>query len=132
MRLLGQVLEEQGIHRPLEPDVQVRDVALGERDDVHASECQTLEQAGGVLLVAAEAIEGFSEHDIERVVERGAHQRLEAGAEQCGTGHGVVRVLLRDGPALALRKCPAHAHLICDRRVALIIRRVSRVDGDLH
>ena len=36
--LLGQVLQEQGVHRPLEPDVQVRDVALGQRDDVHAGE----------------------------------------------------------------------------------------------
>src|SRR5690349_17304469 len=31
MPLLGQVLQEQRVHRSLEPDVQVRDVAFGER-----------------------------------------------------------------------------------------------------
>jgi len=34
---LGQVLNEQGVHRALESDVQVRDVAFGNRYDVHAS-----------------------------------------------------------------------------------------------
>ena len=33
MRLLGEVFQEQRVHRPLEADVQVRDVTLGQRDD---------------------------------------------------------------------------------------------------
>ena len=59
MGLLGEGLQEQGVHRALESDVQVRDVALCERDDVHAGECESFEEASGVFLVAAEPIERF-------------------------------------------------------------------------
>jgi hypothetical protein len=49
MRLVSQILQEQRVHRPLEPDVQVRDVPFSERDDVDAGERETLEESGGVL-----------------------------------------------------------------------------------
>jgi hypothetical protein len=45
MGLLGQVLQEEGVHRALESDVQVRDVAFGKSDDVDASKCQSFEEA---------------------------------------------------------------------------------------
>jgi hypothetical protein len=64
VRLRGQVFQEQGVHRPLEADVQVRDVALGERDDVDAGEGETLEETGRVFLVAAEAVQRFGEDDV--------------------------------------------------------------------
>jgi hypothetical protein len=54
VRLLGQVFQEQRVHRPLEADMQVRDVALCERDDVDAGEGEALEKARGVFLVATE------------------------------------------------------------------------------
>jgi len=41
--LLSQILEEKGVHRALEPDVQVGDVAFGERDDIHTGERQAFE-----------------------------------------------------------------------------------------
>ena len=112
--LLGQVLQEQGVHRALEADVQVRDVAFGERDDVDAGEGEALEESGGVFLVAAEAVQRLGEDDIESTVQRIAHQRLETGAKQRRAGHRVVRVLLRDRPALPLGKRPADAQ--SDRR----------------
>ena len=130
--LLGQVLEEQGVHRTLESDVQVRDVALGERDDVHSGEREPLEEARGVFLVAAEAVERLGKHDVEPAVQRIAHQRLESRAQQRGAGHRVVRVLLADRPALPLCKRAAHAQLIGDRRVPLVVRGIARVDGDFH
>ena len=37
-----------------------------------------LEEAGRVLLVAAEPIQRFGENDIELVIQRVAHQRLES------------------------------------------------------
>ncbi len=132
VRLLGQVLQEQGVHRALESDVQVRDVALGERDDVDAGKGQSLEEAGGVFLVAAEPVQRLGEDDIESAIQRIAHQRLETRAEQRRTGHRVVRVLLADRPALPLGERAAHAQLIGDRRVPLVVRGVARVDGDLH
>ena len=63
-----QVLQEEGVHRALESDVQVGDVAFGDRDDVDAGECQSFEQAGGVFLVAAELVQGFGEDDVEPAV----------------------------------------------------------------
>jgi hypothetical protein len=48
--------------------VQVRDVTLGERDDVHAGEGKALEEAGGVLLIPAESIECFGEDNVESLV----------------------------------------------------------------
>ena len=62
---LGQVLQVKGIHRALESDVQVGDVAFGDRDDVDAGECQSFEQAGGVFLIAAEAVQGLGEDDVD-------------------------------------------------------------------
>jgi len=77
MRFLGQILQEQRIHRPFEPDVQMRDVAFGERDDAYAGKGEALEETSGVFLVTAEAVQRFSEHDVESAVQGIAHQRLE-------------------------------------------------------
>ena len=96
---LREILQKQGVHRALEPDVQVRDVAFGERDDVHAGEGEALEESGGVFLVATEAVQRLGEHDIEAAIQRIAHQRLESCAQQRCAGHCVVRVLLADRPA---------------------------------
>jgi hypothetical protein len=87
---LGEVLQEQGVHRALESDVQVRDVAFGDCDDVYASERQSLKQAGGVFLVAAESIQRLGQDDIESPVESIAHQRLETRAEKGRAGHRVI------------------------------------------
>ena len=64
--------------------MQVRDVTFGKRDDVDAGEGETLEEPGGVFLVAAEAIQRLGEHDVEPAVQRIAHERLEARSQQGG------------------------------------------------
>ena len=132
MRLFGQVLQEQGIHRPFEPNVQMRDVAFGECDDVDAGESETLEEARGVFLVPAEAVERFGEHDIEPAIQRVPHQRLETRAQQGGAGDRVIGELLDDRPALAGRKLAADAELVRDRGVPLIVGGVPRVDRNPH
>ena len=38
--LLGQILEEQGVHRALETDMQFGDFAFGQGDDLHAGKAQ--------------------------------------------------------------------------------------------
>ena len=45
---------------------------------------EALEEAGRVFLIAAEAVQRLGEHDIESTVQRIAHQRLEARAQQGG------------------------------------------------
>jgi hypothetical protein len=82
--LLGQILQEQGVHRALETDVEVGDVAFGDGHDVHAGKGEALEQSGGVFLVATEAVQRLGEHDIESAVQRIAHQRLKARAQKGG------------------------------------------------
>ena len=71
--------------------MQMRDVAFSERDDVHAGEREALEEAGGVLLVAAEAIERFGHDDVDLLLERLAHHRLEAGPHDCRARDRMVR-----------------------------------------
>ena len=78
--LLSEILQEQGVHRALETDVQVRDVALGERDDVHPSEREALEETGRVFLVAAEAVERLGEDHVESPVQRITRQHLKSRA----------------------------------------------------
>lgn len=53
--------------------MQVRNVALGERDDVHTRERQTLEQASGIFLVPAEAIERFGHDDVDLAAQGVGH-----------------------------------------------------------
>src|SRR5262249_12169898 len=50
--LLREVLEEEGVHRALEPDMELADLALGGGDDLDAVEAELLVEAGDVLLVA--------------------------------------------------------------------------------
>ena len=112
--------------------MQVRDVALGESDDVHAGEGEALEESCGVFLVPAESIQRFREDDVESPVQRVAHQRLESGAKQRGAGDRVIGELLNDRPALASCELAAYPELVRNRGVALVVRRVPGVDGDLH
>ena len=102
--------------------MQVRDVALGERDDVHAGESETLEETRGVFLVPTETVQRLREHNVESSVQRIAHQRLEAGAKQSGAGDRVIGELLYDRPALASCELSAHPELVRDRGVPLVVR----------
>jgi hypothetical protein len=120
--LVGQVLQEERVHCALQPDVQMRHVPLGERDNVHAGEGETLEEACRVFLVPAESIQRLREHDVESLVQRISHERLEAGPKQRGTGDRVIRELLNDRPTLARSELPAHPELVRNGRVALVVR----------
>jgi hypothetical protein len=94
--LLRKILQEQGVHRTLESDVQVRDVALGVGDDAHAGEGEALEEIRSVFLVAAEAVQRLGEHDVEPPIQRVAHQRPESGAKQRGAGDRMIGEILHD------------------------------------
>ena len=64
-RLLGEVLQEQRVHRSLEANVKLADLAFGERHDLHSGKAHAFEEAGGVLLVAADPIECLRVNEIE-------------------------------------------------------------------
>ena len=120
--LVGQVFQEERVHRALQPDVQVRDVALGERDDVHAGEGETLEEAGCVFLVPAESVQRLGQYDVESPVQRVPHQRLESGAKQGGAGDRVIGEFVNDCPTLASCEVATHPELVRNRCVALVVR----------
>ena len=50
--LVGEILKKQGVHRTLEPDMQMGDLAFRQRDYLHITIGHALEQAGNVLLIA--------------------------------------------------------------------------------
>src|SRR5207253_10800660 len=90
MRFLRQVVEVKGIHRALKPDVERRNFTIGTRDDLDAAEGELLEQPGGVLLVAAEAVERLRTDNLESAGARVVDQRLNALTNQRRTGDAVV------------------------------------------
>ncbi len=128
--LVGQLREDEGIHRPLEPGLEGADRAFGERDDPHAVERQPLEQGGRVLDIATEAVERFGHDDI--VAGRVADERQETGAMPRGARHRGVAVLLDDRPVLARHERATVAELIIDRGRALLVGAVPRVESYSH
>jgi len=65
MRLGGEVLQEQRVHRAFEAHMQFADLALAQGDDLHAGEAQMLEQRRHVGLVAAHAVQRLGQHNLE-------------------------------------------------------------------
>jgi hypothetical protein len=57
MRLLCEILEEEGVHRALQADMQFADLALGQGDDADAGKAQPLEQRRDILLIARQPVE---------------------------------------------------------------------------
>ena len=57
VRLGREVLQEQRVHRPLEPDMELADFALGERHHRHPGKAQVLVQRRHVRLVPAHSVQ---------------------------------------------------------------------------
>jgi hypothetical protein len=47
---LGEILEEEGVHRALEPDMELADLALGDGHVLDGAEAELLVEAGDMLL----------------------------------------------------------------------------------
>jgi hypothetical protein len=105
----------------LQPDVQMRDVTLGKRDDVHAGEGETLEEACCIFLVPAETVQGLRQYDVKSPVQRVPHQRLEPGAKQGGAGDRVIGEFVNNCPTLASCEVVTHPELVRNRCVALVV-----------
>ena len=130
--LVGEVLEEQGVHGPLQPHVQRGDLAFGQGDDLHASEGHALIEARDVLLVSGKPVHGLGQHDLKPPGLCIRDQGLDAAAQQRGAGDGVVGILLHHRPTLALGIEPEDPELVGDRGVALVVVGIAGVERDLH
>src|SRR5690606_315073 len=65
MGLGGKVLEEQRVHRALESDMEIGDLAFGQRHDRHTGELEALVERSHALLVARQPVERFGDDDVE-------------------------------------------------------------------
>ena len=68
--LVGEVLQVEDIHGPLQTDVEVGDLALGHGHERDAGEAQPLVQRRDILLIAGEAVECLSDYDVEPALAR--------------------------------------------------------------
>ena len=65
MGLRRQVLQEERVHRALEADVKLADLAFGERDQSDADELEMLVECRDIGLIAADPVERLGEDDVE-------------------------------------------------------------------
>src|SRR5690606_3711555 len=127
----SKVFEEQRVHRPLEADVQLADLALGQRDDRHAGELQMLEQCRHIGLVAADPVQRLGQYHVELSCLRVLQQHLNAGPQDhAGPGNPRILVGANDLPLLALRLLPANPELVFNRRLALVVGGIAGIKGD--
>ncbi|KHJ53849.1 hypothetical protein LA66_14700 [Aureimonas altamirensis] len=130
--LVGEVLEIERAHRPLEADMQFADLAFRQGDDGDAGKAHALVEAGDVLLITRQPVERFREDNIEPALEAVCDKLLNARPDQRCAGDGAVHVAVDDLPALAFGAGTADAELVLDRGVTLVVGGVAGVERDLH
>src|SRR5579883_373382 len=132
MRLGGKVLQEQRVHRAFEADMKLADLAFAQRDDLHTSEAQMLEQRRHVGLVTAHAVQSLGQHDLEPAALRILQQRLDAGTKDyAGAGDGGVVVGADHLPRLARGVLAADTKLVVDRGDALVVGGIAGIERNL-
>lgn len=130
--LVGQVLQEERVHRALETDMEMRDFALGQGDDLHIGIGHALVEANDVLLIARQAIHRLGQDIPERPRVASEIRAWMPGRSSEAPGDGVVGILLDNLPALLLGVETADAELIGDRSVALVVGGIAGLDRDFH
>lgn len=94
----------------------------------HAALREALAVDGGVEAVAREAVELVDEHRAEVARARVGDHAQELRALVARAREGAVGVGGHHGEAVPLRPVRAHAHLVLDGLVALLVGREARVD----
>ena len=123
--LVGEVLEVERVHRALEADVEIADLALADGDELHAEEAQPLVERGDVLLVAAEPVERLGEHHVDAARQHRLEQPLIARPDRRGAADRPVLEDLHDVPAGAIGIEPGEKRF-SQLQVALPFRRIHR------
>ena len=90
MRLGGKVLQEEGVHRALQADMQLTDLAFRQGDDADAGKLHPFIKCGNILLVAGQAVQGFCHDDIDGTEAHSLTQRLVALSEAAGAAGGPI------------------------------------------
>jgi hypothetical protein len=114
-RLLGKVLQVKGIHRALQPDMQLADLPLRQRDEPDAGEAQPLEQRRHVLLITRQTVQRLRHNHLEGSLARPLQQRLIARPQGAGAADRRIAEHLHQRPALPRNKGAAVANLVVER-----------------
>ena len=129
MRLLGEVFEEQRVHRALEPDMKLADLAFGERNERHARELEMLEQRRDIGLIARYPVKRFGEHDIELARLRVSQQLLDARAQDHARARDRGILEAADNlPSLALGALATDTLLVGDRCRTLLVGGIAGIE----
>src|SRR6266404_565102 len=91
-----------------------------------------LEEAGHVLLVAGETVEGLGYDGVEFAGAGVLQEFLVSGPEPAGPAAGGIAIRGNQFPALALDPLPTDPDLILDGGLALKVSGVSGVDHGAH
>ena len=126
--LLRQVLEEQGVHRALQADMQLGDLALGKGDDPDPGELHPLEQSGDILLIARQTVQGLSDDDVEGAAPRVLDQRLIPRPNCRRSADGRIAVDVNERPVLRSNPLLAQPDLVIDRGLVLALRGIPGID----
>jgi len=82
MGLDGEVFEEQRVHRTLEANMKLVDLAFRQGEDGDAREAQAFEYPRHVLLIAADAVQRLGQHNVEAAGLCVGKQRLNARTDE--------------------------------------------------
>nr|WP_263972795.1 hypothetical protein [Brevundimonas pondensis] len=131
--LSADLLEEEGIHRALEADVQFIDGSLRDRVDGDAVEAQVFKDSGDVGLRPRQPVQGFADHHVERAAHGGAFHGQKAGAvgDRCAGYAGVLEGA-DNLDALTGGEGAAGEELILDRGLLLQVAGEAGVKGRPH
>ena len=95
--------------------MKLGDFAFGQRDDLHASETEMLEQRRHVGLIARDAVQCFGEHNLKLATLGVLQQRLNTWPENdTGAGDSGVMIGIDNLPTLPVRMLTADAELVLD------------------
>ena len=130
MRLVGEVLQEQRVHRALEADMQLGNLAFRQGHQLDAGEFEPLVQPGDIFLVARQPVQRLRQHDVEAAFACSRQHCLVTGAKAGGPGNSGVAVDLLQVPALGRDTLPAEPDLVLDRRLALAVTGIAGIDGN--
>src|SRR5262249_60193790 len=81
-RLVREILEIKRSHRALQADMELVDVAFGQREDPTARKADPLEDMRDILLVTGQAVERFRDNDPEPAFQAILQQVPNAGPAQ--------------------------------------------------
>lgn len=129
MRLLREVFQEQCVHRPLEPDMQLGDFTFGEGDERHPCKLEMLVEGRDIGLIARYAVERFGHDDIELARLCIGKQLLDTGTQDHARSRDRRVLETADNlPSLACRVLAADALLVGDGCRVLLVGGIAGVE----